>query len=116
MITDPHNRYRTPFEDIQPIKYAAWCQKARAMAEYHLERYMRETMGEPECLQHHRLRLPQSQCQGKKPYGSWVLANDSLMRRKGRNGQLGRVEDLSQIRVYHCEHCGMWHLGHRPNT
>lgn len=115
---NPNNRYRTPFDTIRDIKYFAWCQKARMKSIVALEQFMHAVDEDPDTspLKHHRIRLPQMQCQGKKKYKSWRHANSSLIARKYYNTATGGKEYMNTIRPYHCEHCGFWHLGHRPNT
>ena len=52
-----------------------------------------------------------SQCRGKVPYVSRKEAKLVLRMAQGkatRNGFNGKVEP------YACEHCGYFHLGHRP--
>ena len=114
---EPNNRYRTPFDVIQEIKYFAWCQKSRMKAMITLPLFLQATDGEPVIDRGpHRIRLPQSQCQGKKKYHNWAHANRALTARKIYNSATGGKEYLKTMRIYHCEHCGFWHMGHRPST
>ena len=52
----------------------------------------------------------QQQCQGKTQYADELAAKIALAK-QGRAGRLG-PQDL--MRIYHCDYCGRWHMGHSP--
>ena len=53
----------------------------------------------------------QPQCQGKLRYRDELSAKIALAK-QGRAGRLGS-QDL--MRIYRCELCGAWHMGHSPS-
>jgi hypothetical protein len=115
--SEPNNRYKTPFAIIEEIKYFSWCQKSRMKGFLFVDFFVHVTTDAPDItLKSHRVRLPQSQCQGKKKYPSWRLAYAGLRGRKDHNMRTGGNEFLDTIRPYKCPHCGFWHIGHRPST
>lgn len=51
------------------------------------------------------LRDHASQCAGKEPYATSGLAH-RVAKRRNDHGKL--------VKVYHCPHCGAWHMGTLP--
>ena len=48
-----------------------------------------------------------STCERKRPYGSKREAKVAIEQVQARKGG-------GALNAYRCEHCGRWHIGHRP--
>lgn len=103
------NRYSTPFEDIIPIKHAAWCQQARSKAQSFMRVFLR-ALDEPTHI------LNEKECQGKKRYVSNTDAGMAIGRRKKDLQRTGDATELIGVHPYKCTQCDGWHIGHRPGS
>jgi hypothetical protein len=48
------------------------------------------------------------QCIGKTRYADELAAKIAL----GKLGRTGRLKPTDTMRIYRCEFCGFWHMGH----
>jgi hypothetical protein len=51
---------------------------------------------------------PRRQCRGKRAYDTKATAKKVLRDSQGLRGR-------GRLRPYACPHCGLWHIGHKPD-